>query len=450
MKKPWMVPVVVLASSCSLFQAKIAPYPSGVTFPLEEAGRIDYQGRIVGQLVQGEEGHVYFSTDQGIVYCLDGRGQKKLWQFAHRSPFGCAPALGPDKLVLWDRDNAVLCLDKDGKQLWKVKVSARLSSGAALDQERVYVGTEEGSLLALSQANGDLLWHFEAGWKIEAEPVLWGDLIIACSLNGSLNFVDRRGRSRGTFEIGGPIRISPLVDGDRLYVGTEDSVFYCVNLKKWKRAWRFRAAGRLLASPRTDEKSVYFPASNSVLYAVNKKGGEIKWWWIMPARSAFRLEIESDKILATSFSPVFVCLEKKTGRELGRYDLKAEVRSNPLYLDPHLLIPITDSIPDQGEVVFLRKKVGVELKSSLSSPQPAGTEISFTASTVGFYLPRCEFTLRQGEEVSVVQPESEKNTWVWFAEKEGKYTVGVRVKDEKLAREAHLAFVINQKKGAVK
>src|SRR4030042_3168042 len=92
-----------------------------------------------------------------------------------------------------------------------------------------------------------------------------------------------------------------------------------------------------------------------------------------------------------------------------------------------------------------------EISSSLSSPQPAGTEISFTATAKGFHLPRFEFFLRQGEEKTVVQKAGENQTWVWFAEKEGTYAVGVRVNDERQAAEAEIPFEIakkeQQKKG---
>jgi hypothetical protein len=72
--------------------------------------------------------------------------------------------------------------------------------------------------------------------------------------------------------------------------------------------------------------------------------------------------------------------------------------------------------------------------------------VSFTASATGFYLPRVEFYLRQGEERTVVQKAADKKAWIWFPEKEGTYAIGVRVSDEKQSKEAEIPFEISKKK----
>jgi hypothetical protein len=37
------------------------------------------------------------------------------------------------------------------------------------------------------------------------------------------------------------------------------------------------------------------------------------------------------------------------------------------------------------------------------------------------------------------------NSWVWFAEKEGHYRVGVRVIDERQSKEAEISFEVAKK-----
>jgi outer membrane protein assembly factor BamB len=217
-----------------------------------------------------------------------------------------------------------------------------------------------------------------------------------------------------------------------------------------KRKWKVKAAGRLLAPPSADERRVYFQASNSVLYALDKRSGDIRWWWIAPSPSPYEVEFAGQTILATSHSPLLCSLDRKTGKPAGKYEAKAEIRSNPVWAGPNLVFATYDAPAGRGTIAFLRKQVKVELVSSLKSPQPAGTEISFTASATGFYLPRYEFYLRQGEEKSVVQKATEKGSWVWFSEKEGTYFVGVKVSDEKQLKEAELSFEISKKEDKTK
>lgn len=436
--------LIFFSLSCSLFEAKIAPYPRGVGFPLTEAARIPYEGRII-QAIQKADGNLYFATDKGLLYCLDLSAQKIKWKYAADSPFGCPPSLSQENILIWDQDNNIYCLDKNGQLRWRKELKDRISSGISPRQDKAYVGTQEGIFLALDQSSGESLWQLKAGGAFEACAVFWHTQIIVGCTDGKIYFITRKEDLGGIVDIGSPIRIAPLVDGDRMYLGADDSTFQCFDLKSRKRKWKVKTGGKLVLPPYADEKRVFFLASNSVLYCLDKKDGDILWWWIVPSRSGYNLEFSADKILVTSFSSVLFCLDRKTGKEIGRYDAKTEIKSNPMWYDPYVLINLHDYVENKGAVVYLRQEVKVELTASLSSPQPAGTEISFTASAVGFYLPKYEFFLRSGEENIVVQKESESNSWAWFPEKEGSYTIGVKVTDEKQEMQAEISFEIVKK-----
>jgi outer membrane protein assembly factor BamB len=437
--------LALLSFCCAISRTKIKPYPTGVIFPLEEVGQVVYEGKLISALVKGEDGRLYFSTDKGHLYCLDGTAQQLSWHQANPSPFGCPPLLGPDRIFVWDKDNNVLCFDRNGNPVWKENVSDKISSPISRDQERIYMGTEAGNLLALSQATGELLWRFETKGAVAAAAVFYGDSIILGSGDGSVYLLNSRGVRRGAIDLGSPITVAPLVNESRLYVGAEDYSFHCYDLRAMKRKWKIKAGGRLLVSPSADQKRVYLQASNNVLYALDKKRGDILWWWIAPSRSSFELGFDGQKILATLRSPLLFSLDPKSGKVIGEYDAKTEIRSNPVWADPNLVFATFDSSADRGIISFLRKELKAGISSSLSSPQPAGTEVTFTATATGFHLPMFEFYLRQGEEKTVVQKASETKTWVWFPEKEGAYAVGVRINDERQAADAEIPFEIAKK-----
>jgi outer membrane protein assembly factor BamB len=405
---------------------------------------VEIEGKLNHALVKGEDGRLYFSTDKGHLYCLDGAARQILWHETNPSAFGGPPLLSPGQLLVWDVDNTVFCFDRQGKLGWRAKVPGRISGSISVDRERVYLGTEEGDLVALSLNTGETLWRLHTKGALAAAAVFYKDSILASSSDGSVYLVDSKGVRRGTIELGSPVLVTPLVDGDLFYIGTADCVFSCYDLRSLKRKWKIKAGGRIIAFPRADERRVYLQASNSVLYALDKSGGEILWWWIAPSRSIYDLEFDGPRVLVTSRSPLLFALDRKTGKAVGKYQAETEIRSNPVWAEPNLVFAIFDSPADRGIIAFLRKEVKVGITSSLSSPQPAGTEINFTASATGFYLPRYEFFLRQGEEKSVVQTAGEKNSWVWYSEKEGTYAVGVKVTDEKQTQEAEIPYEISK------
>jgi hypothetical protein len=436
--------LISLGFSCSLFRAKVPPYPQGVLFPLAEAARISYKGRIVRSLLDRGR-NLYFSTDGGLLYCLDGTTEKTLWTYTAPSPLGCPPAVTDESVLVWDEANTLYCLDLAGGLRWQKQIKGDIASGIAWDRDEVYLGTREGTFMAVGLSSGEGLWQLRTEGAFEAKAVFWGGQVIIGCADGKLYFVNQKKDLGAIVEIGSPVSVTPLVAGDRLYLGTEDFFFQCLDLKTRKRKWRVRLGGKLVVSPCADAKRVYFVASNSVLYCLDKKGGDILWWWIAPSRSAYDLELSAGKVLVTALSSVLYCLDARTGKEVGRYDAKTEIKSNPLWCPPYVLINLYDYLDDQGALVFLGREIRVKLAPSLSPPQPEGTEVTFTATATGFYLPKYEFFLQSGEEKTVVQKESERNSWVWFPEKQGDYTVGVRVRDEKSTREAEVLFRIISK-----
>jgi hypothetical protein len=109
------------------------------------------------------------------------------------------------------------------------------------------------------------------------------------------------------------------------------------------------------------------------------------------------------------------------------------------------LISLHDFALAKGILVFLQKEIKVDLVASPPSPVAVGTEVNFTASSVGFHLPRFEFYTRTNGEQTVTQRDSAKNSWTWFPDKEGKYIAGVRVRDLKQTRETELPFEVIKK-----
>lgn len=444
MRKALVFFLATLSLSCALFRAKPVPYPIGVVFPLVVAGRVEIEGKVIGGLVREEADRILISTDRGFLYRLDIAAKAVSWRFENTAPFGCPPAPGPGGIFIWDEGNSVFCLDREGTILWQVKVSERISSPVSLDRENLYIGTEKGRLLALSQAGGELLWTYETEGPVSAAPVFFNNQVCVGSGDGRIHVLSPGGRLRGTIDVGSPILVTPLIDGRRLYVGSEDRSFGCYDLRKLKKNWSITAGGRLLAVPWADQKRVYFSASNGVLYALNKKSGHILWWWIAPSRSRYAIGFDGRKILATSASPELYSLDVRSGKTLGKYEAGEEIRSNPVWEEPYLLFALFDPSVNKGRVVFLRKEVAAKLSASPASPQPVGTEVSFTASATGFFRPRFEFTLVDGEEETLVQGASERSSWVWFSEKEGLFTVKVKVVDENQSQEAEIAYRIGK------
>lgn len=434
--------ITVCASSCSFFKPKIAPYPGGVIFPLAKAQEISYKGRIISR-IQKEGEILYFSTTDGSVICVQGKSQKILWQLSlSSSTLSSSPSLGQQSVYVYDQKNILYSVSKDGKLRWARNVEEEITSGIEEIDNSVYFGTASGTLISLDRLEGKNLWSFQAGKGIRTNLVDSGGLVCFGSDDGRIYLLDKNGTLLKKIKVNGHAGANLLSEGQFLYFGTDEPAISCLDLKTERIKWQVKTGAEILSPPVIQDKRLYFFCWNSVLYCLNKKSGEIQWWQAMPSRSPFALEVVEDKVVAASLSPVVVSFDRITGKNLGNYDAGQEIKSNPLWIEPYLLISLYNQQTGMGTLVFLKKEVKASLESSKLSPQKIDEEVVFTAAATGFYRPQFEFFLEDGGKKDIVQERSEKKIWTWFPSKEGTYKIIVVAVDEKEQAEAEISYVI--------
>lgn len=410
---------------------------------MEKTGEIAYKGKAIG-FVKDAGGDLYLSAESGLVYCLTAGRREISWKFEVSEELISSPFPGVENIYLYDRAGTLYCLSKKGSLLWKNEVKKKITTGIKEFKKKIYFGTEKGIFFALAATNGEELWRFEVGKGINSTPVITDGRIIFGSDDYNLYILNEKGRLLDKIKTNNKIQPLPLVDKSFLYFSTDDHYFYCFNLAKRKKKWKVKIGGKIFSPLVVKGKRIFFLCWNNVLYCLNKKNGHILWWKIIPSRSSYRLEISGEKILATSFSSLVLCFDIETGERIGEYEAGQEIKSNPLWVSPYLMFNLYDNNKDEGKLVFLKKILKVTLKSSEKSPQKVGAEIAFNVSAVGFYRQNYEFYLKEGKEERIVQEKSERNSWIWFPEKEGDYIVGVKVADEKENMKREIPFVIEK------
>jgi len=442
----------LFSTFCTFFSSKTPPYPEGIVFPLVKDEEIPYKGEIINS-IERDNANLYFSTTRKFVYCMDGVERDILWEFEAPELLASPPYLGSENIYVYDENHALYCLDRKGKPvwlhrkpelIWKKDVKEKITSGVTEFQNRIFFGTEAGDFFALKTDDGEELWHFRAGGAIRSTPVLFGDNIIFGCDDHSLYFLSLGGELKDKIEVGEKIQSIPLVERKHLYFGADDHYFYCFDLKSRKRKWRVKTGGRIFTAPIADKNRVFMLCWNNVLYCFDKKTGTAIWWKSIPSRSYYNLEISGDKIVVTSLSSILVAFDMETGESVGSYDAGQEIKSNPVWFDPYVLINLYDKREEEGKLLFLKKEVNVILKPSRKSPQKLEGEIVFNVSTVGFFNPEYEFYLIKRGKKTVVQEKSEMDSWGWFPENMGKYTIGVEVTDEKESKEIEIPFIIEK------
>jgi outer membrane protein assembly factor BamB len=460
MKKIGLAIFLSLCScSCFLFRSRVAPYPTGVIFPVSQKQTISVESEVNDVLLRSED-RIYFTTAAGVVLAYAGTTPEPLWRFEMASPSQRSLIQGRGSFYAVDQENTVYNLNLEGEQLWKSSVPENITGAICEDEDQIYLGTETGRFFALNRATGEVRWDFEAGGAIHSTPVcVRGKVYFGCD-DHTLYSLSPTGAPAGKFTAAGRIQGGLLTDGERLYFGADDYYIYCLELKDLKQRWKVKTGGIIASPPVADAKHIFVISRNNVLTCVYKKNGHIRWWKNLPARTLYRPEIVEDRIIVSTRSRKAICFETTTGALKGEYSASAALRSNPVWISPLVAVATQGVESGQGAIQFLSKLVSASLAPSKASPQLVNEEIVFTAHVSGFHLPRFEFTLtrhqlvrygfagivwvRLGEEKQLVQEESEMNTWNWYPEEDGAYLIEVKVSDEKEQSEARLPFLVEK------
>ncbi|WP_370088277.1 PQQ-binding-like beta-propeller repeat protein [Ekhidna sp.] len=78
------------------------------------------------------------------------------------------------------------------------------------------------------------------------------------------------------FQATAKVLAAPLVQGEDLFIGDQNGVFFCLDLTTGNEKWRLETGGNIQAKATTVEENIFFESAN-VFYLVNAKSGKIIW-----------------------------------------------------------------------------------------------------------------------------------------------------------------------------
>jgi len=143
---------------------------------------------------------------------------------------------------------------------------------------RVFVGTMDGTVHALSVDDGATVWSAANPGGTVCAGACGGASVVFGSLDGAIRtYAQTDGTPRGTVATGGPITAAPVTDGTVACVASHDGHVYCVGLAdgslRWKSPYLGAAAAGGLAM---DSASAYVGAENMVFHALRLSDGGVR------------------------------------------------------------------------------------------------------------------------------------------------------------------------------
>lgn len=238
-----------------------------------------YESEVGGEIASGcnFHGDNLLVAAQGMpVTCLDKDG-KAVWKFEIDGGSNGSPTVSGDMVFASGCDSAFHAIDaKTGKELWNVPLTGQAAATTAAAGDHGYIGTVTNQVIAIDLKAKAKLWEFEPAVKAQpfySSAAVAGDLVVTASRDKKVYALDRKtGAQKWAFVTEGMVNASPVVVGERVYVGCESlpGEFYVLELATGKRVQQLTLDGAVAGSVGVGPDCVLVGTDKGSVYCLGK------------------------------------------------------------------------------------------------------------------------------------------------------------------------------------
>jgi outer membrane protein assembly factor BamB len=144
--------------------------------------------------------------------------------------------------------------------------------------------------------------------------------------------------------------------GNRVYTGSADRMFYCLDASTGKVKWKRKLQGALLHPPIVAGRRIAVVASNSTIYFLSARGGSIHSWEAIPSRIVFEPFRAGTLLLVSPAADRLFVFDLRTGERIGQHLTSGTLVAGAVWSSPSVVL--FEEAPDTGRqrIVFLRSR----------------------------------------------------------------------------------------------
>jgi outer membrane protein assembly factor BamB len=226
-------------------------------------------------------------------------------------------------------------------------IPGHVTANVLQNDDLLYVPLSEHNLVALSMQDYLSVWTFETERGIWAQPLLSDGTLYITSMDHNVYALDAMtGEEIWQLDVGGAIASTPVLHNGFLYVGSFARKLYQISLD-----------GEIVAEHPTNEwvwgspvivdETLYAADLGGWVYALELNGdGFSELWQQQVATRAIRPSpiVTEDRIVVGARDHFVYWISRETGETLVRHDVRAEILSDLLLLEPSETVQISQSL----------------------------------------------------------------------------------------------------------
>jgi outer membrane protein assembly factor BamB len=212
----------------------------------EAKGEVNSGGNFFGSVA-------LFGSKDATLYAIDRESGKLAWKHSVDDEIQCGATVAGERCFLAGCDAKLHVIGlNDGKELSALEIGSQTGSTAAAMGDSVFFGTEQGSFLSVNYSKPEINWAWEdsaGATPIRSSAAVTKSNVVFGARNRKVICLDpKNGEQRWTTLVKAKVDGSPIIAGDRVYVGSTDGRFYVLDLADGKVIWQTQFNGAIYGS----------------------------------------------------------------------------------------------------------------------------------------------------------------------------------------------------------
>lgn len=221
---------------------------------------------------------------------------------------------------------------------WTVQVDGELLCPPSTGYGRLYLGTSDGYLRVLDEADGQMLWEVKVGATICATPLVDSQLAIVPSGNTLSAIALNNKTLKWSFEAVGNLKGSPILSNNLVYIGSEDKRVYAIDKLNGELQWSLKLDDVVAASPSVSGLTVVVGTVSGMVYGIHRTEGRELWHVDLGSPVSTPACISQTTAILGTFGGRLYAMDLDDGSTLWTFPHPMEDA-----LEPILTTPVTNS-----------------------------------------------------------------------------------------------------------
>ncbi len=206
-------------------------------------------------------GRVYVGDSDGKFYAVEAATGKKLWTFETNGEITAGANFFKDDVLIGSHDSVLYRLNPDGKKVWDFQIDGPVNGSAALVGDRTFVAGCDSVLHVVDVNTGKEVGTVELGGQAGATAAVAGDLVVVGTMTNQVVAIDwKKLQKVWDFEPKRrqqPFYASAAVTDKLVVAGSRDKKVYGLDRATGREVWNFVTEGMVDASPVVVGNRVY-------------------------------------------------------------------------------------------------------------------------------------------------------------------------------------------------